>query len=54
MVDRGEGVELGTNVEVRQAPSEAEGGYLSEFMVCAPKEEMRGVCQDPGGGAVEG
>ena len=41
-------------MEVRHAPSEVEVGSPSEVMVCAPKEEMRGVCQDPGGGAVEG
>ena len=54
MVDRVECVELGTNGEVRQAPSEVEGGSPSEVMVCAPLENMRGVCQDPGDGAVEG
>ena len=54
MVDHGKCVELGTNVEVRQAHSEVEGGSPSEVMVCTPSEEMRGVCQDPRDGAVEG
>ena len=44
----------GTNVEASQAPSEVEGGSPSEVMVCATSEEMRGVCQYPGDGAVEG
>ena len=50
----GKCVWLGNNVEVSQAPSEVEGGSPSEVMVYAPSEEMRGVCQDPGEGAVEG
>ena len=45
---------MGADVEVRQAPSEVEGGSPSEVMVCTPSEEMRGVSQDPGEGTLEG
>ena len=54
VVDCGECVLLVADVEVSQAPSEVEGGSPLEVMVCAPSEEMRGVFQDQGEGAVEG
>ena len=53
MVDCGECVKLVTDVEVRQAPSEVEGGSPSKVMVCAPSEEIMGVFQYPGEGAVD-
>ena len=53
MVGCGECVYLGTDVEVRRAPSEVEGGSPSEVMVCATSEDMSGVFQHQGEDAVE-
>ena len=41
-------------MEVRRATSEVEGGSSPEVMMCEPSEEMGGVCQYQGEGAVEG
>ena len=38
---------------LRQEPLEVEGGLPSEMVVCAPSEEMRGVCKCPEEGAEE-
>ena len=41
-------------MEVRQAPLEVEEVSYSEVVLCAPSEEIRGVFQYPGEGAMEG
>ena len=41
-------------MEFRWAPSEVEGGSISEVMGCSPLEEMRGAYQYVGEGVVGG